>query len=556
MGDVPSDLIQHMTAELDRAVECELSPDIDSAAYLSGVAAINEPRNDGDFGAEGPNSCNSWGGRRFALSGKFASSTSSSSVSDHRRTTESGEGDEECGALEAASSTSPVGLSRSFLDRVDAFEEFTPSGGSPMKEQEACEPVAWEYMCYPAVGSGMRFGAAFMLPGITGPGSNPTSEVATKRSCDFCAFKKRRCDGNTPCASCKTKRRKCVRSLRRGAKKRRKACDRCHLRRTPCDGKKRCASCKMNGEKCVRSASVKRDRASKRSTLLPGRDKSGQDNLEGSPLRCRRAGCLQLPQYGRQGGRALWCPLHYVSQNAHQPLRCPVLQQSASGSFLPCWRETTWGWLDQPPTRCEQHKSDGHQQQNLDEVVSVLKRVFVKVLWSRLLERGWHRDGRYLLPPDIVRGVKTFKARVDFFDTQRAAIKYCLRTAEHHEWMMEEYRKQTAKTSIALPEAKTSSVDQEPSSCAPRRWTAGLVLDPETSTGALQESQGMLVPGVVIRHNGITPVHPERCLQHERNEIPRQVSPGKARCFSHELFSVAPSPNQIDGDRAGGGDGN
>lgn len=96
-------------------------------------------------------------------------------------------------------------------------------------------------------------------------------------------------------------------------------------------------------------------------------------------MRCRRRGCLELPVHGRRSGRALWCELHYVSQDAHQPKRCPVLQQHASGDFLACWRETTWGWPGQPPTRCERHKAIGHQQQNLDEVVSVLKGIFTEV---------------------------------------------------------------------------------------------------------------------------------------------------------------------------------
>lgn len=68
----------------------------------------------------------------------------------------------------------------------------------------------------------------------------------------------------------------------------------------------------------------------------------------------------------------------------------------------------------------------------------------------------------------------------------------------------------------------------------------------------------MLTPGDGSDLKGISSTHRGGCLHHEQKEIPeqvsRQVSPTKTRYFSHKLFSITPSPNQTEGQRAGAGD--
>lgn len=226
MGDAPGDALQDAMADLRAAVGREVSPDIDFADNTSDVAATDEPPIEGDFGVEGPNNGESRGGGRVAPDGDFASGTSSTSIAD-----------KDGGALQVESTIGSRGLSRSLVDRLDAFVHFTPFGGSPIKEQKAWEEARVKYVHFPVVGSGARFDAAFMLPEAKEPGRKQTSVAATtRRSCDFCYIKERRCDANTPCATCKADRRMCVRSPRKVAKKRKKACDFCTVRKKACDG--------------------------------------------------------------------------------------------------------------------------------------------------------------------------------------------------------------------------------------------------------------------------------------------------------------------------------
>lgn len=111
------------------------------------------------------------------------------------------------------------GLSRSLADRIES-PEFTPFGGSPVREQPASIPVPVETVT-PAV----PFDADFMMRGTTQAGRNNESREKfrastfetpfVRKACDHCLRKKKRCDGNTPCARCIKSHKKCIRSALR-----------------------------------------------------------------------------------------------------------------------------------------------------------------------------------------------------------------------------------------------------------------------------------------------------------------------------------------------------
>lgn len=111
------------------------------------------------------------------------------------------------------------GLSRSLADRIES-PEFTPFGGSTVREQPALVPVPVETVT-PAV----PFDADFMMRGTTRAAKNDESSEDSRAStfeapfvrkaCDICTRKKKGCDGNFPCGRCIKSYEKCSRSTLR-----------------------------------------------------------------------------------------------------------------------------------------------------------------------------------------------------------------------------------------------------------------------------------------------------------------------------------------------------
>lgn len=108
------------------------------------------------------------------------------------------------------------GLSRSLADRIES-PEFTPFGGSTVREQPALVPVPVE-----TVTPTVPFDADFMMRGTTRAATHDESSenfrTSTleapfmRKACDNCTRRKKACDGNISCARCVKSNEKCNRS--------------------------------------------------------------------------------------------------------------------------------------------------------------------------------------------------------------------------------------------------------------------------------------------------------------------------------------------------------
>lgn len=113
---------------------------------------------------------------------------------------------------------------------------------------------------------------------------------------------------------------------------------------------------------------------------------------------------------------------------------------------------------------------------------------------------------------------------------------------------------QLAQLRTPASQAGVDSVPQKPSSCVSPRRTAGLT---STATGKLQpvadgEDTGYLRRSSP-RDGALT--HQAEHPQHERRDGPQHPSPAVSRGFTHQLFSVTPSPERAEHDGNGSGDG-
>lgn len=128
-------------------------------------------------------------------------------------------------------------------------------------------------------------------------------------------------------------------------------------------------------------------------------------------------------------------------------------------------------------------------------------------------------------------------------------VKYCLRTEEHHGWMMKVYQ-QLAQLPTPTSKAKIGKVSQKSSSCAAPRPNAGLV-----STAA--ELQLVACGGSTSCPRGSSPhggasFTQQAMHQRELRVEPQHLSPATTKGFTHELFSVTPLPERADHDGHGG----
>lgn len=94
-------------------------------------------------------------------------------------------------------------------------------------------------------------------------------------------------------------------------------------------------------------------------------------------------------------------------------------------------------------------------------------------------------------------------------------------------------------------QADVNSVSQQPSRCVPPRRT-GLI---SNATGTGNPSGSSPRGGAAFTQQAMHP-------QHERRDEPQHPSPETTRGFTHQLFSVNPSPEQAEHDGNDGGSGN
>lgn len=107
-------------------------------------------------------------------------------------------------------------------------------------------------------------------------------------------------------------------------------------------------------------------------------------------------------------------------------------------------------------------------------------------------------------------------------------IKYCLRTEQHHGWMMKVYQHLSK-----LP-------------------------TPSSATGKLQpitDGKRTGYPNGSSRRGGAAFTQQAKHPQHERRDKPQRPSPATTRGFTHQLFSAASSPEQAGHDGNDGGSG-
>lgn len=122
-------------------------------------------------------------------------------------------------------------------------------------------------------------------------------------------------------------------------------------------------------------------------------------------------------------------------------------------------------------------------------------------------------------------------------------IKYCLRTEEHHGWIMMVYQ-QLAKLPTPVRQAEVGNVSRKSSSCALPRRTAGI------STTAAGKLQPVMDGKGTSYSSDSSPRHGAAFAQQAMHP-----SPVTTEGFSHQLFSVTPSPGRAEHDGNGHGNG-
>ena len=128
-------------------------------------------------------------------------------------------------------------------------------------------------------------------------------------------------------------------------------------------------------------------------------------------------------------------------------------------------------------------------------------------------------------------------------------IKYCLRTEEHHGWMMKVYQ-QLAQLPTTVSNAETDGGSQRSSSCVTPGRTVGLV-----SAGAeLQPVADGRSPSYTRNSSprGGASFTQQAMHQSEPRDEPQQPSPATTKGFTHQLFSVTASPERTVHDGNGG----
>ena len=126
-------------------------------------------------------------------------------------------------------------------------------------------------------------------------------------------------------------------------------------------------------------------------------------------------------------------------------------------------------------------------------------------------------------------------------------IKYCLRTEQHHGWMMKVYQ-HLSQLPTPVNQAKVGS-------CVPPRRSTGLA---NSATGKLQpitDGERTGYPNGSSRRGGSAFTQQAKHPQHERRDRPQRPSPATTRGFTHQLFSAASSPEQAGHDGNDGGSG-
>lgn len=125
-------------------------------------------------------------------------------------------------------------------------------------------------------------------------------------------------------------------------------------------------------------------------------------------------------------------------------------------------------------------------------------------------------------------------------------IKYCLRTEEHHGWMMKRYQ-ELAQLSTPVSQMEVDSMFRKPFSYVP-----GLA---STAAGELQpvaDGEGTTCPRGSSPRGGASVTQQAMHPQHERRTEPQHRFPETTRGFTHQLFSVTSSPEREHMKNSGG----